>query len=138
MRLQVNATGRLPAQTELVCVQVITQAGLLEFKTGSAERGRSIFEGVLRNYPKRLDLWSVYLDQVDMPRYKLAEGCMVACMESILSARCSQHMSSLEQHCLWALTQEVKLGDRRRVEALFERAAAMDLPPKKMKVPTLS
>ncbi len=28
-----------------------------------AERGRSIFEGVLRNYPKRLDLWSVYLDQ---------------------------------------------------------------------------
>ena len=30
--------------------------------------------------------------------------------------------------------QEVKLGDRRRVEALFERAAAMDLQPKKMKV----
>lgn len=28
-----------------------------------AERGRSLFEGVLRNYPKRLDLWSVYLDQ---------------------------------------------------------------------------
>ena len=28
-----------------------------------AERGRSVFEGVLRNYPKRLDLWSVYLDQ---------------------------------------------------------------------------
>ena len=27
------------------------------------ERGRSLFEGVLRNYPKRLDLWSVYLDQ---------------------------------------------------------------------------
>lgn len=29
----------------------------------AAERGRSMFEGVLRNYPKRLDLWSVYLDQ---------------------------------------------------------------------------
>ena len=28
----------------------------------------------------------------------------------------------------------MKLGDRRRVETLFERAAAMDLPPKKMKV----
>ena len=25
------------------------------------------------------------------------------------------------------------MGDRQRVEALFERAAAMDLPPKKMK-----
>lgn len=27
------------------------------------ERGRSLFEGVLRNYPKRLDLWNVYIDQ---------------------------------------------------------------------------
>ena len=31
--------------------------------TPHTERGRSLFEGVLRNYPKRLDLWSVYLDQ---------------------------------------------------------------------------
>lgn len=29
----------------------------------TSERGRSIFEGILRNYPKRLDLWSVYIDQ---------------------------------------------------------------------------
>ncbi|KAI3436621.1 hypothetical protein D9Q98_006038 [Chlorella vulgaris] len=44
-------------------VRMITQAGLLEFKIGDPERGRSVFEGVLRNHPKRLDLWSVYLDQ---------------------------------------------------------------------------
>lgn len=74
------------------CMQVITQAGLLEFKSGSVERGRGIFEGVLRNYPKRLDLWSVYLDQ------------------------------------------EIKVGEQPRIRALFERAAAMDLPAKKMKV----
>ena len=73
-------------------MQVITQAGLLEFKSGSVERGRGIFEGVLRNYPKRLDLWSVYLDQ------------------------------------------EIKVGEQPRIRALFERAAAMDLPAKKMKV----
>lgn len=30
---------------------------------GDAERGRSIMEGVLRNFPRRTDLWSVYLDQ---------------------------------------------------------------------------
>ena len=30
---------------------------------GDAERGRSLFEGVLRNFPKRLDVLSVYLDQ---------------------------------------------------------------------------
>ncbi|KAL6748176.1 hypothetical protein V8C86DRAFT_1798631 [Haematococcus lacustris] len=44
-------------------VKVIVAAALLEFRLGSPERGRSIMEGVLRNYPKRLDLWSVYLDQ---------------------------------------------------------------------------
>lgn len=44
-------------------IKVISRAALLEFKTGSVERARSIFEGILRNYPKRVDLWSVYLDQ---------------------------------------------------------------------------
>lgn len=45
-------------------IKVISQAALLEFKIGSVERARSMFEGILRNYPKRTDLWSVYLDQV--------------------------------------------------------------------------
>lgn len=31
--------------------------------SGIPERGRSFFENMLRNYPKRMDLWSVYLDQ---------------------------------------------------------------------------
>ena len=44
-------------------VRMVSQAALLEFRCGDAERGRSLFEGVLRNFPKRLDLWSVYLDQ---------------------------------------------------------------------------
>jgi len=40
------------------------RAALAEFRLGCAERGRSVFEGVLVNYPKRIDLWNVYLDQV--------------------------------------------------------------------------
>ena len=47
----------------LCCMQVLSQAALIEFHKGSSDRGRSIFESILRNYPKRLDLWSVYLDQ---------------------------------------------------------------------------
>ena len=43
--------------------QLLSAAALAEFRAGGAERGRAIFEGILRNYPKRLDLWSVYLDQ---------------------------------------------------------------------------
>ncbi|WAR58673.1 hypothetical protein PtB15_10B11 [Puccinia triticina] len=34
----------------------------LEYKFGDPERGRTLFEGMLDNYPKRLDLWNVYVD----------------------------------------------------------------------------
>ena len=34
----------------------------MEFKFGEVERGRTIFEGIVANYPKRTDLWSIYMD----------------------------------------------------------------------------
>jgi len=43
-------------------VSVIAKFAEAEFKTGSAERGRTYFEGILENAPKRVDIWSVYLD----------------------------------------------------------------------------
>jgi rRNA biogenesis protein RRP5 len=45
-------------------VQLLRQAALQEFKVGSPERGRAVFESLLRNNPKRTDLWSLYIDQV--------------------------------------------------------------------------
>ncbi|KAK7278792.1 hypothetical protein RJT34_23828 [Clitoria ternatea] len=44
-------------------IKFISQTSILEFKIGVPDRGRSLFEGILREYPKRTDLWSVYLDQ---------------------------------------------------------------------------
>lgn len=41
----------------------ITAFAINEFKLGDAERGRTIFEGLVDSYPKRLDLWWQYLDQ---------------------------------------------------------------------------
>ena len=41
---------------------MISKLGQMEFKNGSPERGRTIFEGILSNYPKRVDIWSIYLD----------------------------------------------------------------------------
>lgn len=41
----------------------ITAFGINEFKLGDAERGRTIFEGLVDSYPKRLDLWWQYIDQ---------------------------------------------------------------------------
>ncbi|KAL5976748.1 hypothetical protein ACLOJK_021081 [Asimina triloba] len=44
-------------------IKFISKAAILEFKCGVPDHGRSMFEGILREYPKRTDLWSVYLDQ---------------------------------------------------------------------------
>jgi len=41
---------------------VVSKAAILEYQTGSPDRGRSIFEGLLDSYPKRTDLWAVYFD----------------------------------------------------------------------------
>ncbi|CAL5409180.1 unnamed protein product [Camellia sinensis] len=39
------------------------------FKCGVPDRGRSMFEGMFREYPKRTDLWSIYLDQFLFKKY---------------------------------------------------------------------
>ncbi|KJE97854.1 hypothetical protein CAOG_007936 [Capsaspora owczarzaki ATCC 30864] len=43
-------------------IATISKFAQMEFKHGEPERGRTIFENILATYPKRLDLWSVYLD----------------------------------------------------------------------------
>ena len=35
---------------------------MLEFKSGSPETGRTMLEGIVTNYPKRMDIWSIYMD----------------------------------------------------------------------------
>lgn len=43
-------------------IAIITKFGSLEYKNGQSESGRTMFEGVVTNYPKRMDVWSVYMD----------------------------------------------------------------------------
>lgn len=43
-------------------VDVIGKFAQLEFRYGDAERGRAMFDKVLTSYPKRTDLWSVFID----------------------------------------------------------------------------
>ncbi|XP_037353757.1 protein RRP5 homolog [Talpa occidentalis] len=45
-------------------VDVITKFAQLEFQLGDAERAKAIFENTLNTYPKRTDVWSVYIDMV--------------------------------------------------------------------------
>lgn len=42
---------------------VILKYGQLMYENGELEKARTIFEGILANYPKRMDLWNVYLDK---------------------------------------------------------------------------
>jgi rRNA biogenesis protein RRP5 len=44
-------------------VKILVKLSLNEFKSGTFNRGRAIFEGTIRNFPTRSDLWSAYVDQ---------------------------------------------------------------------------
>ncbi|MEE6485919.1 hypothetical protein FKM82_014452 [Ascaphus truei] len=45
-------------------VDVISKFAQLEFHLGDVERAKALFESTLSNYPKRTDLWSVYIDMM--------------------------------------------------------------------------
>jgi len=42
--------------------EILSYYAQLEYKVGDPEKGRNTFEEILTTYPKRTDLWSIYLD----------------------------------------------------------------------------
>jgi rRNA biogenesis protein RRP5 len=115
-RLLERALAALPKRKH---IKVISHAALLEFKLGSAERGRSIMEGVLRNYPKRLDLWNVYLDQ----ELKLGDVMRV---RGLLERATSLQLPPKKMKLLFRrwLEYEQGRGDEAGVEAVKQKAMA--------------
>ncbi|KAI0200473.1 hypothetical protein F4808DRAFT_460826 [Astrocystis sublimbata] len=61
-----RATQALPDHARL---PLMTKFAALEYNSpnGSAERGRTMFEGLISTFPKRFDLWSQLLDHEDGP-----------------------------------------------------------------------
>ncbi len=100
-----QAVGALPRAEH---VAVMWKFAQLEFSEagGSAERGRTIFEGIVANYPKRVDVWSVYIDQ----EVKLSFGADAAADEAGGRAQ-----------------------GAKAVRRLMDRATSMNLSTKKMK-----
>lgn len=45
-------------------VEMINKFGQLEFKYGDKERAKTFYEKLLSSYPKRTDLWSIYVDMI--------------------------------------------------------------------------
>lgn len=72
-------------------VEVVRKFASLEFRKGDLEQGRSLFEGLLADVPKRVDLWNIYIDQ------------------------------------------ELKYGDKKHVDDLFERLVERKLTRKQAK-----
>ncbi|XP_005403867.1 PREDICTED: protein RRP5 homolog isoform X1 [Chinchilla lanigera] len=58
-RVLQRALECLPAKEHM---DVIAKFAQLEFQLGDAERAKAIFENMLSTYPKRTDVWSVYID----------------------------------------------------------------------------
>ena len=73
---------------------------------GSAERGRSMFESCLRNYPARLDVWSQYLDQVSsLPVQSLrpVDSMEIRCNFSQFSVFCTcwKKLFNIQKYWFW-------------------------------------
>jgi rRNA biogenesis protein RRP5 len=48
--------------TVRIDLKTISRFAQLEYKYGDAERGKTLFEGIIDSHPKRWDMWSVYMD----------------------------------------------------------------------------
>lgn len=98
-------------------INFITRAAILEFKYGVAERGRSMFEAMLREFPKRTDLWNIYLDQ----EIKLGDQDII---RALFERAISLTISSKKMEPLFKkyLEYEKSLGDAERIESVKKKA----------------
>lgn len=58
-KLLAQIIKELTVRTDL---KTISRFAQLEYKYGDAERGKTLFEGIIDSHPKRWDMWSVYMD----------------------------------------------------------------------------
>ncbi|CAI0406524.1 unnamed protein product [Linum tenue] len=98
-------------------IKFIRQAALLEFKNGLPDRGRNMFEGVLREYPKRTDLWSIYIDQ----EIKLGDSDVIRSLfeRAITLSLAPKKMTFLFKKYL---EYEKSMGDEEKIEAVKQKA----------------
>ncbi|XP_022156044.1 rRNA biogenesis protein RRP5 isoform X2 [Momordica charantia] len=98
-------------------IKFISQTAILEFKCGVADRGRSMFEGILREYPKRTDLWSIYLDQ----EIRIGDADMI---RALFERATSLSLATKKMKFLFKkyLEYEKSVGDEGRIESVKQKA----------------
>ncbi|WVQ96181.1 hypothetical protein IAU59_003284 [Kwoniella sp. CBS 9459] len=98
-------------------VETIEKMSLLEFKHGDAERGKTLFEGLVDKFPKRLDLWGVYIDQ-------LAKIGDIQGVRGLVDRALAQKLTGKKAKFLFKklLTIEQRIGDAAGQEKAKDRA----------------
>ncbi|EIW71695.1 hypothetical protein TREMEDRAFT_27162 [Tremella mesenterica DSM 1558] len=98
-------------------LEMIEKMAVLEFKHGDAERGKTLFEGLLERYPKKLDLWSVYIDQ-------LAKVNDIQAVRTAFDRALDRKLNSTKAKFLFKkwLNIEMRIGDVKGQEKAKERA----------------
>ncbi|KAL7134052.1 hypothetical protein ABFS83_11G001300 [Erythranthe nasuta] len=98
-------------------IKFLSKTAILEFKCGVPDRGRTLFESILRQHPKRTDLWSIYLDQ----EIKLGEADMIrALFERAISL--SLPLKKMKFLFNKYLAYEKSTGDEKRIESVKAKA----------------
>ncbi|CAJ1967373.1 unnamed protein product [Sphenostylis stenocarpa] len=103
-------------------IKFFSQTAILEFKVGVPDRGRSLFEKILREYPKRTDLWSVYLDQ----EIQLKDEDII---RALFERAVSLSLPPKKMKFLFKkyLDYEKSQGDEERIESVKRKAMEYDL-----------
>ena len=99
-------------------IKFITKSARLEYHCGSPEQGRTLFEGIVTNYPKRSDVWSVYFDceiKYSLPKAVrvLFERCIA--MEDL-------PLNKIKFFYKRYMDYESKYGTAKRVEQIKQKA----------------
>ena len=109
-----KALGSLPRRKHL---KTICKFAVAEMKHGSIERGRTMFEGIISNYPKRIDLWAVYIDlEVKSGNISEARSLHERAVNLKLNARKMRHVFKR------AVQFEKQYGNAEQVGALVSKA----------------
>lgn len=130
-----RALQSLPAHTH---VETTSKFGQLEFRSsnGDIERGRTVFEGLLSSFPKRIDLWNVLLDleikagDADQVRRLFERVLGLQSKKGNISIDASKKLKPKQARFLfkkWLAFEESlasETGDEKMVEEIKARAAA--------------
>lgn len=97
---------------------VISKFAQLEYSKGDIERGRTLFEGLVSAFARRVDLWNIYIDQEIKAKQRDAVEKL---FERVIAGKLSMKQAKFFFK-KW-LTFEDKFGDDKSVDYVKSKAA---------------